>query len=201
MFRKWVMPLGLVASACLAALVATAQDGGRKDAGTKDTGAATRDTVRSGTGMGIFTGRIARVDTDKRTIELTAASPAGGTGKAVGTEPGPDGRRDTSGSGKDAGRRDPKDAGKAVGGVPERRTMTFQLSERARITVDGKEATFRDLKLNAYARVHTTVGGTGGKDKDAGGKGTGGATSATMIADRVEMFTRDLGSSDRATDR
>src|SRR5262245_41894737 len=111
MFRKWLMPLGLVASACLAALVATAQDRGGKDVGTKDTG-------RSATGMGIFTGRIARIDSDKRTIELTAARPAaGGTGKAVGTEPGPDGRRDTSGSGKDAGRGDTKDAGKAVGGV------------------------------------------------------------------------------------
>src|SRR4051812_20821922 len=106
MFRKWVMPLGLVASACLAVLVATAQDRGGKAVGAKDTGPGTRDTGRSGTEMGVFTGRIARVDTDKRTIELNdarSAGGAGGTGRAVGTEPGPSGRRDTAGSAKDAG--------------------------------------------------------------------------------------------------
>src|SRR4051812_38784616 len=128
MFRKWVMPLGLVASACLAVLVATAQDRGGKAVGAKDTGPGTRDTGRAGTEVGVFTGRIARIDSDKRTIELNAGRPAaGGTGKAVGTEPGPAGRRDTAGSAKDTGRAETKDLAKGIGGVPAGRTMTFQL--------------------------------------------------------------------------
>jgi hypothetical protein len=209
MFTKWMMPLGLVASACLAVLVATAQDRGGKEIGTKDTGAGTRDTGRAGAETGIFTGRITRVDTDKRSIELNDARPtAGGTGKAVGTEPGPFGRRDTAGSAKDAARADTKDAGsKAIGGVAAGRTMTFSLSERARITLDGKEATLRDVRLNAYARVYTTAAGTdkdagragtrdtAGRTKDAGSKGTGAGVTATMTAERVEVFTRDPGTS------
>lgn len=44
MINRRVLPLGLVASASLAVLVATAQDRGARDAGAKDTGSGTKDS-------------------------------------------------------------------------------------------------------------------------------------------------------------
>jgi len=193
-----MVPLGVVASACLAVLGAAAQDRGGRDTGAKDVPTAST-----------FTGRISDVDIGRRTIELKyTPSGIGGAARGVGGA-GSRGAMDTGGvGGEDTGRigkGGPKDTGgvggeedlgrnaggKATGrtdlgrtGTPAGRagtvgTMVFRVPETARITLDGKAATLGDLRANTYARIRATRGpsaGTAGRTENS--KSGGGATRA-----------------------
>jgi len=87
--------------------------------------------------------------------------------------------------------------------------MTFTVSDKARISLDGREATFKDLRMGLYARVHTdmagagttgsTTGTAGSRDKGTSGSGTasggdragsGVSGGAAMTASRIEAFTK-----------
>jgi len=193
MMKKGLLPIGLLAAGFVAVMMATAQD----RTTTKDT--AVKDSGRPGTegGMHSYTGRIARVDADKRTIELKDVRTTG-TGTGVG------GTKDAATTTKDTATKDSglRDGGTKDSGLKGGRMMTFRLGDKARITLDGKAATFSDLKADLYARVSTSARATGTvRDKDTGttvkdsgrtGKDVGGV-GRMMDAERVEVFTKDPG--------
>lgn len=165
----------IVTMACLAfvaGLSALADDRGTAAAADKGDKADRADKGHS------FTGRIARVDSEKRTVELRDAHPGTSFGGGKGTD------------GKGTATADKGDKGdKAAAG----RSMTFHLGTTAKITLDGKTATLKDLKEGAYARVHTTGAGksTGTGGARAADKGTDTAKAGrTMEADRIEVFTK-----------
>jgi hypothetical protein len=131
MFMKRLLPLAV---ALLAVLTASAED--RKDAPTKDSSA----------GMYTYSGTIARVDADKRTVDLRDARRGPGAEKDAGTK-----------------------ASETRSG-----TMTFQLADKAQVTLDGKPVTLASLKVGQFARVHTT------------------GTATALRADRVDASSRPV---------
>jgi len=62
---------------------------------------------------------------------------------------------------------DKKNNNKAIGSGKE---TTFNIADKVKVTLDGKPATLRDLKVGHYARVYTgkTLDGTPGLGRDAG---------------------------------
>jgi len=165
-------------------------------------------------GMGVYSGKIVRVDSTSHTIVLGDIKGRGGKGTGAGSGTG-------TGAGAGAGTGSDKtatDRGDTDKGKTGNRTMTFKASDKARITLDGKEGTFSDLKAGLYARVHTDrsgsagsggTGGTSGTEKsgateksgtktggDAGAArdtekgGTGGTADRVRTATRIEAFTK-----------
>jgi len=139
-------------------------------------------------GMGVYSGKITRVDSDKNTIVLGDIR-RGGKGSGTGTDSGKTGSDSTADTG-----------GKGKSGD---RTMTFQVSDKARISLDGKDAKFADLRAGLYARVHTErKSGSGGTEKSGTGAGevkanrdadkgdASGSAGRTRTATRVEAFTK-----------
>jgi len=193
---------GMVAllAACIGgAVFADDKTGGDKSGGDKS-GAGTASARK------YYTGKIASVDTDKRTLVLgdfiggtgTGTGGTGTGGKGTGTG--------TGGTGTGTGTGD-----KGTTGTGSNRKMTFTLSEKATITLDGKDATMRDLKAGLYARVHPdrkgTTGGSGDKSTTGGtgrdtGRDTGGTGTAgqSMTTSKVEAFTK-APRGDSTTDR
>jgi len=178
--------LAALALVCLATVGTPAEDTPRKD----DRG------DKASTTKGTYMGRIVRVDNDKRTLVLGEITERDGkrTGTGSGTGTGTGTGTEKPGTGTAGGDRTGK-------GTAADRTMTFTLNDKARISLDGKEATFRDLKMGLYARVHTgsgTSGSTGGtKDKSTTGgtaadrdKTGSGSTGRMMTATRIEAFSK-----------
>lgn len=192
-FMRWT-GLALVAASLVALGTATADDDKRKGEGDKGTA--------SGKG-GQVMGRIASVDTEKRTIVLEDIK--GGDKSSSTTATGSD-KRTADKDGGDKGTADKGTGEKGRGG----KGSTFTVSERAKITLDGSPATMKELRKGLYARVHTARAGAGDKgrttggerDKDAGGtEGSRdkdkGAAGRAMTTDRVEAFTKEPRGSDR----
>jgi hypothetical protein len=159
--------------------VATAQERGKDAAGDPGRGDAAAPYG--------YSGRVARVDPEKRTIELndTRRGPA------------------TSARDKAAGRDTPPDDARGASA-----TMTFQVAAMARVTLDGKVTTFSALRAGQFVRVSTPPPGArvvvpkdpGGGPGEATGKKTSG-TEATRTADRIDAFTRDPGPGGTGRDR
>jgi len=156
-----------------------------------------KGTTTTTKGMGVYSGKIVRVDADKHTIVLGDIQGRGGKGTGTGTGTG-------TGAGKTGSDRNAADTGdKAKAGD---RTMTFQASDKTRISLDGKDGKFSDLKSGLYARVHTDRSGTGSSGtggSGAAGKGdartgsdtagkdnSSGTTGRTRTATRIEAFTK-----------
>jgi hypothetical protein len=107
---------------------------------------------------------------------------------------------------------DKKNNNKATGSGKE---MTFTIAEKVKVTLDGKPATLRDLKVGHYARVYTgkTQDGTPGLGRDAGdergdltrrdaGKDT--RVGRTTSAWKIDGFTKApkvTTATDKARDR
>jgi len=153
-----------------------------------------RDDSREGKGASAWMGRIARVDSDKHTITLEDVTRQGSGDRTEKSTTGSD--KATSGT----SRTDASDKGKSD------RTKTFTLNEKTKISLDGKEATFRDLRSGLYARVHAdrsgsksgtsdkgTSGGTAGSDaarKDRDTTSGSGSAGHSMMVSKVEAFTK-----------
>jgi len=191
--------LAALALVCLATVGTLAEDTRRKD---------DRGDKSSTASRGTYMGRIVRVDIDKRTLVLGEITER-------------DGKRITTGSGTGTGSGTEKPGTGTAGGdrtgkgTAADRTMTFTLNDKTRISLDGKEATIRNLKMGLYARVHTDSGtsGTSGKattggtaaDRDKTGSSS---TGRMMTATRIEAFTKapartgtGSGTGKRDTDR
>jgi len=143
-------------------------------------------------GMGVYSGKIVRVDSSSHTIVLGDIKGRGGKGTGSGTGAGAG-----AGTGSDKAATDRGDKAKAGD-----RTMTFKASDKTRISLDGKEGTFSDLKAGLYARVHTErtgSSGTGGTEKSGATEKSGSKTAGSGAArdtekggtpDRVRNATR-----------
>jgi len=165
---------------CALLTMSNAQDKGtQKDTGTqKDKG--TGDTGKSGQA---YQGRISKVDSDKKQITLSDARGGTGTGTDTGTDKGTTDKGTTDKGTTDKGHQ-----------------MVFIVGDATKITLDGKDATLRDLKEGLMARVTARAQGSSGtqKDKDRTGSGSGDKDKGTtgqgqgqaMMADRVEAFTK-----------
>jgi hypothetical protein len=127
-----------------------------------------------------FTGRIGRVDVARQSLTLE---------NVVDGELGPAAEKTTDDTKKANKTTDPK------------RTMTFDIANKVKVTLDGKAATLKDLKAGHYARVHTgkRMDGTPGLGRDAGdergdltrrdaGKDT--RVGRTTSAWKIEAFTK-----------
>jgi len=160
-----------LALACFAITVgALAQDSAARPDRDKDK-AGTGDTTK-----GAITGRIVRVDAEARTLAITPSTTGrtGGADKDKGT--GGTGTGGAADKDRTGGAGD-RDKGKAGGD----RVMTFTVPEKAKVTLDGKSATLKELKTGFYARVYADKGGSsgGGRDKAGSDKaGTGGRDKA-----------------------
>jgi len=178
-YRFLPFALALLALVGLVALQSAAEDKPTGDRGSEK-GTTTK-------GMGTYTGKIVRVDADKHTIVLGDIQGRGGKGSGSGTSSG-------SGTGSGTGSDKAGSSDKATGsdktasdtgdkGKTGNRTMTFSVSDKTRISLDGKEAKLSELKSGLYARVTTDRSGKGG----SGGSGTTGdkssGTSGTNNAD------------------
>jgi len=153
MIQRYVMPLGVVASACLAIVGATAQDRGGKDAGAKE-------AVATST----FTGRIGDVDIGKRTLELKyTPSGLGGTGGSRGKDSGTGTTRSPGGAGNPAA--------KDTGGVGGEETSGIRKGVAKDTGGIGGED---DLGRNASGRstIGNDLGRTGTRAQRAGTGGT-----------------------------
>ena len=125
-----------------------------------------KDATPKGPAVGVYTfsGTISRVDADKRTVELRDARRGPGAEKDAGTRVG---------------------ESKSPGG-----TMTFHLTEKAQVTLDGKPVTLASLKVGQFARVHTAPASTSGvAPKDRSAKE---AVGAMTTADRIDAVTRAI---------
>jgi len=199
-YRFLPFALALLALVGLVALQSAAEDKPTGDRGSEK-GTTTK-------GMGTYTGKIVRVDADKHTIVLGDIQGRGGKGSGSGTGSGTDSDKAT---GSDKTASDTGDKGKTGN-----RTMTFSVSDKTRISLDGKEAKLSELKSGLYARVTTDRSGKGGSgttgdkssgtsgtnkadDKSSGAAGagrdtekggTGSSADRVRTATRVEAFTK-----------
>jgi len=187
-YRFLPFALAMLALVGLAVIQTAAEDrpaGDRRADDRSDKGTTTK-------GMGVYSGKIVRVDADKHTIVLGDIQGRGGKGKGTGTGTG-------TGVGKTGSDRTAADTGDK--GKSGDRTMTFQASDKTRISLDGKDGKFSDLKAGLYARVHTDRSGTGSSGaagkadtrsgSDAAGKDNpSGTTGRTRTATRIEAFTK-----------
>lgn len=137
-----------------------------------------------------YTGKITRIGVEKRVLELSDLTDRGGAsgGPGKGTDKGGTGKGG-SGTGGAGG----KGTGAGTGGGPGRggRAVTFSVGEKATITLDGKAAGLKDLKVTHFARVHTDRA-TGTTTGTTAGKGAGGAGGAgrSMRTSKIEAFTK-----------
>jgi len=182
--------LAALALACLSYGGTNAQDK-KDDAGKGGTGG-----TGSSLNQGVYTGKITRVDADKRTIELGDLMSQGGTtGKGATGKGVTGGDKGTTGGDKGTTGGDKGGTGTIGGdkGTGTNKKMMFTLDLNAKISLDGKEATFKDLKEGYWARVHTDrsgkgatggTGGTTGGDKGTTGKGATGGNKGTTGGDK-----------------
>ena len=179
-WRSWASP-------------STRRAGDDRKAGSSDKSSATK-------GMHTYNGKIVRVDADKHTLVLGHL-----TGRAARAPERARAREPAAGTGAASDR---ADTGAGEKGKAGDRTMTFQVSDKARISLDGKEAKLSDLKAGLYARVSTShrraagsgsgpaPGGTSKASGDTGTRagsdktGSGGTAGGTHTATRVEAFTK-----------
>jgi hypothetical protein len=128
-----------------------------------------------------FLGRISRIDIARQSLTLENAVDGALGAAATGTT------RDTGGKGTKA----------ATTG----RTMVFDIANKVEVTLDGKAATLKDLKVGHYARVHTgkRLDGTPGLGRDAGDergdltrrdRGTDTRVGRTTSAWRIQAYSK-----------
>jgi len=194
MSRYRYVPLALLAVAFLwAASLGVAQerrpDDRGKGAGTK---AAKGKT---------FTGRVTRVDVDKGTLVLSVGTDAD---RDRGGRPG----SGTPGTGTpergtlDRAQKERPGAASERGDEARRDTMlTIKFGKEARITLDGKDATARDIRAGLFARV-TTRAGEGdrtrpGGDRDRGKSGDRPGSGTNPGGDRPGTGAGKPGDRDR----
>jgi len=186
---------------CALLTMGNAQDkGNQKDTGTqKDKG--TGDTGKSGQ---TFQGRISKVDSDKK--QITLSDVRGGTGTGTGSGTTDKGTTDKGTTDKGTTDKGTTDKGGSDKGTDtgKGQQMVFSVGDATKITLDGKEATMRDLKEGLTARVTARAQGSGGAEKDRGTKDrtesgsgdnkdkgtTGQGQGHAMMADRIEAFTK-----------
>jgi len=193
-----------------ALLTVNAEDN-QKDKGT---GTGTGSSTDKGSGRTIQ-GRITKVDMSKKEITLAEArtgtdSKDKGTGTGT-TDKGTSTDKNTTdkGTGTDKNTTDKgtgtgtdkntTDKGTGSGtGSNSGHSMTFRIVDSTKITVDGKEGKFTDLKEGQMARVTARSDADNQqKDKksdksDTTTKDKGDATSQqTMTAERIEVTTRN----------
>jgi len=220
-YRFLPFALAMLALVGFVAIQTAAEDkpgGERRTEDRTDKGTATK-------GMGVYTGKIVRVDADKHTIVLGDIRGHGGKGKGSGAGTGAGtGTGAGAGTGTEKANADRTGADTGDKGKTGNRTMMFKVSDKTRISVDGKDGKMSDLRSGLYARVHTDragsgdKGGTGtsgdktsgtagtGRDTEKGGTagtgrdtGTGGSADRVRMATRVEAFTKALNDTTTGT--
>jgi len=184
--KGWLSAVAALALVAAFGLVVVAQDrGAQKDkGGDKD---KTSEKDKGGTDKGqSYSGKITKVDAEKRMITLEGTGSGGTKDKAD----------------ADKARVADKDKGGKSGSA-----WTFMVERGATVTVDGKKSELRDLRSGQYARVQAGGTGGGGKDKAEADKDKGTRTG-NMTATRVEAFTkqptdtgRDKGVRDKGRER
>jgi hypothetical protein len=152
-----------------AALAALAGGAGRAADDKGPVGRAPGSKAEADKGGGVtghlFAGQVADIDSKQRRITLAdrggpAGVERGGVGKDLGTD------------------RPIRDRDNNVAPTARVNTYIFIVDDRARITLDGKPATFSDLKPGMFARVeasHRTPGAAPPADKGAPDRGTSSA--------------------------
>jgi len=216
MSRYRYVPLALLAAAFLwAATLSVAQE---RRADERGKGADTRAKT--------FTGRIIRVDADKGALVL-------GVGTDVDRDRGGRPGSGTPGTGtpergtlERAQKERPGSASEKAENDRGTSMMTVKFGKDVRVSLDGKDATPKDIRVGLFGRVTVRVdrgksgdrlstGGDRGKagdpppDKNPGGdKTAGGAEGRVVMAERIEVFTRppaqrggDRGKEKRSGDR
>jgi len=181
MTKYRILPFGLAALALawFAALGAVAEDKPAGDrTGSDRTGKGTNSNAH------VYKGKIVRVNADKGILVVGNIMHRGGKGKGTGAGTG-------AGTGTGAGKSEGAGAGSSKGegtgagtagsgtrdsdsgkGKVDGRTMTFMIT-KARISLDGKDATIRDLKQGLYVRVHADRAANGDNGKSGGTRGSG----------------------------
>jgi hypothetical protein len=175
MSRGWLGGCSLLVVLAFVVGGAVAQNKDGSGGGQEDRGAAKKAQT--------YTGKITRIDVEKRVVELSDLMDRGGAkgaGKGTGT-----GGSGTGGSGTGAGGKG--DSGARTGGGPGRggRAVTFTVADKATVTLDGKAAGLKDLKVNQYARVHAERLAT-----TTGGKGKAGGAGPVLITSKIEATTK-----------
>jgi hypothetical protein len=145
----------------------------------------------------MFEGKIAGIDASKHEFTVSDVRHLPSAGTTTGT-PGTTGRPANTGTDRPGvGRTDQEKGGAA-------HMMTFRAANDARITLDGRSATFTDLKQGLFVRITsqpvqgTAPGTTGTPNKGTGTSGTQGTTGTQgpsaqgqiHTAERIDAFTK-----------